>query len=172
MGKADDTLAEYFRVLNDASSGTGVYHDVDHLMKRVFCPDNTSKKIPSVGITDHGPQFIGAPHVKTLFTQLFTTFPNLSLDPEPNAPYLYSPSNYPTLTIAIQTTLRGTHDKEWFPKGDPHYSPPLSDIHPDRLHLMSIPACAVFSFDANAKVTHLAIYLDRYRMMRQLKPAD
>ena len=36
---------------------------------------------------------------------------------------------------------------------------------------MSIPACAVFSFDDDGMLMHMAIYLDRYRMMRQLTPA-
>jgi hypothetical protein len=37
---------------------------------------------------------------------------------------------------------------------------------------MKIPACAVFTFDAGNKITRLAIYLDRYRMMRQLTPGS
>lgn len=164
----DVTLDEFFTILNDSLSAAS-YHNVSQLMSQVFCAENPQKTIPAVGITDHGPQFIGKDSVAELFGQLFKTFPDMELTPVRGAPRLYSQGD--PKTIGIQTTLAGAHQEEWFPRGHKNYSPPLSGIHPDKHHVMKIPACAVFTFDDSGKVTRLAIYLDRYRMMRQLTPA-
>ena len=169
MSTPDATLSDFLNVLNLPSSPS-TYHNVNYLMSDVFCAGDPQNKIPCVGITDHGPQFTGVQQVSTLFSQLFTTFPDMALLPLTGAPRLYSPEDYRPRTIGLQTTLTGTHLDRWFTHGR-HYSPPLSDIHPDGLHLMSIPACAVFSFDDDGMLMHMAIYLDRYRMMRQLTPA-
>jgi hypothetical protein len=37
---------------------------------------------------------------------------------------------------------------------------------------MDLPACVVFTFDAQDKIQQVAIYLDRYRMIHQLVPPD
>jgi hypothetical protein len=164
-----DTLNNFFKVLNDPAFAN--FHNVQHLMGHVFCANDTQRKTPCVGITDHGPQYVGTAQVAELFDQLFTTFPDLALTPVSGAPLLHSPTDYPHKTIGIQTTLTGHHLAEWFPRGHRFFSPPLSDIHPDKVHHMKIPACAVFTFDDGHRICQLAIYLDRYRMMQQLTPA-
>lgn len=169
MGTPDDTLSDFLNVLNDTSSPT--YHDVNYLMSNVFCKDDPQNGTPSVGITDSGPQFIGTLKVSILFSQLFATFPSVALLPLPGAPRLCSPGPYRPRTIGLQLTLTGVQLARWFPHGNPHYSPPLSDIHPDGVHMMNVPACAVFSFDNDGCLMHMAIYLDRFRMMQQLTPA-
>lgn len=171
MSTPDETLTDFLKVLNNVLSPT-IYHNVNYLMDKVFCGDDPQNKIPSVGITDHGPQFIGQQQVSDLFQQLFRSFPDLALTPLPGAPRLYSPGDYLPKTIGIQVTLTGTHLERWFQRPNPHFSPPLSDIHPDKLQFMSVPACAVFSFDDDGCLMHLAIYLDRYRMAQQLTPAS
>lgn len=167
---SDASTAEFFKVLNDAAF-TG-HHDVDYLMSKVFCAEDAQRKVPCVGITDHGPQYVGAADVAELFRQLFTTFPDLTLTPVPGAPGLESPPKYSPKTIGLQTTLTGTHLAPWFPLGHRFFSPPLSNIHPDKVHTMKVPACAVFTVDDRDRVSRLAIYLDRYRMKQQLTPSD
>lgn len=162
----DTTLNEFFKVLNEPDFAH--YHDVKYLTNQLFCADDPPHKAPGVGITDYGPQFVGRSEVAELFSQLFKSFPDLELMKARGAEPLYSKDGK---TIAIQCTLSGAHVEEWFPRGHKYFSPPLSGIHPDRHHVMRIPTCAVFTFDAKHRVCRLAIYLDRYRMMRQLTPA-
>ena len=166
----DAALDDFFKVLNDPESAN--HHDVDYLTSKVFCAEDAQHKRPCVGITDHGPQYVGTGQVAELFRQLFKTFPDMALTVVPGAPRLDSRSKYSPRTTAVQTTLSGTHAAKWFPQGHQFYSPPLSNIHPDKVHAMKIPACAVFSFDDHERISHLAIYLDRYRMMQQLTPHD
>jgi hypothetical protein len=159
----DDTLKTFFEIFNDDASTK--HHDARQLMSAVFCADNARHKLPCVGVTDHGPQYVGAADVAELFQKLFTTFPEITLEPLRHAPYLYSKDKK---TIAVQASLKGRHHADWFPPGHKFYSPPLSNIHPDKVHIMDIPACAVFTFDDSERVARLAIYLDRYRMQQQL----
>jgi hypothetical protein len=161
---------EFLKVLNEI--GGPHHHDVDFLTKDVFCKEDASRKIPSVGITEHGPQYVGTAQVAELFRQLFTTFPDLTLAALPGAPWLESPPKHAPKTVGIQTVLAGTHLAKWFPQGHQFYSPPLSNIHPDKVHHMKIPAFCVFTLDDRGRVSNLAIYLDRYRMMQQLTPSD
>jgi hypothetical protein len=167
-GTNDGTLDNFFGILNNPASPA--YHNATQLMIQVFCPDNPQQGVPCAGITDYGPQYVGAGEVGDLFNQLFTTFPDLALTPVPGSPRLYSPSDYSPKTIGEQVTLTGTQTGKWFARDHKFYSPPLSDIHPDRVHVMRISACGVFSFDSASRVTRMAIYLDRYRMMQQLTP--
>ncbi len=170
----DATLDLFFGILNDPA--LPAYHDVDQLMKQVFCaevanPTPPPDVFPCVGITDHGPQFDGAAEVKDLFERLFGAFPDMAWTPVPGAPRLYSKNDYSPKTIGSQIMVWGTHKGDWFEKGHKHYSPPLSDIHPDKVHLMRVPACAVFAFDAKHRIRQLALYMDRHRMKEQLTPA-
>lgn len=162
----DTTLDDFFKVLNEP--GFANYHDVNYLTNQLFCADDPPRKAPGVGITDYGPQFVGKAEVVVLFGQLFKSFPDLELTEARGAPRLYSKDGN---TIGFQCTLSGAHAEEWFPRGNKYFSPPLSGIHPDKHHVMKVPTCAVFTFDANNRICRLAIYLDRYRMMRQLTPA-
>jgi len=160
------SLDDFLKVINEPTSAN--YHDINYLTNQLFCADDPARKVPGVGITDYGPQFIGKSEVVELFRQLFKSFPDLEMTEARGAPRLFSEDDN---TIGIQTTLSGMHAAEWFPRGHIYFSPPLSGIHPDKHHVMKVPACAVFTFDANNKICRLAIYLDRYRMMRQLTPA-
>lgn len=172
MATPDTTLDDFLEVMND--SGSPHYHDVNWLMGSVFCPDNNAAnpkdRLPTVGITDHGPNFYGQADVTDLWKQVFTTWPDFALTPVAGCPRLYSPdsgSGAPR-KIAIQAWLTGTQQGNWFPAGHAHYSPPLSDIKAKQKKT-NLPACAVFTFDANDRIAHMAIYLDRYRMAQQLK---
>jgi hypothetical protein len=170
-------LDDFFRVL--AEPVPPAVHDAngeaDYLRDHVFCVDSGAgaNQIPWVGITNYGPQFQTAAKVHKLFVQLFTTFPDVALKPVYGAPRLYSPDGYAPFTIGIQTIFEGTQMAPWFPKGDTdgYYSPPLSDITPDRNHVTKLAACAVFSFDGQNRISQLAIYLDRYKLKTQLTPA-
>ncbi len=161
----NDTLNAFFEIINDDTSTK--HHDVRQLTSQVFSAENPRQKIPSVGVTDHGPQYVGTADVAELFQKLFAAFPEMTLEPLRGAPHLYSNDKN---TIAVQTTLKGRHHAEWFPPGHKFYSPPLSTIHPDKVHVMDIPACAVFTFDDKHRISRLSIYLDRYRMQQQLTP--
>ncbi|HEY1943862.1 MAG TPA: hypothetical protein VGH40_17260 [Roseiarcus sp.] len=161
---------EFFEVLSDPKSPH--HHDVDYLIGHVFSAEDGSRKVPSVGITEHGPQYVGKAHVAELFQQLFTTFPDLTLTPLAGAPWLESPGGDSPRTVGVQAVLAGRHHAKWFPQGHQFYSPPLSNIHPDKVHTMKVPAFAVFTLDGEDRISQLALYLDRYRMMQQLTPSD
>jgi hypothetical protein len=163
----DATLDTFFEVLNDTTFAN--YHDVGYLLKNVFCSDNSAgnPQYPWAGIAHHGPQFVGAKNIGILFNELFTSFLDFTSTPLPGAPRLYS---HDGATIGIQTTLTGTQVAPWFGKHEPFQSPPLSNIIPDKYHVMQVPACSVCVFDEDHLITHLSIYTDRYRMMRQLTP--
>ena len=146
-----------------------------------FCADGANpnpppNEFPCLGITDHGPAFLGATHVSNFFLQLFTTFDDmLWISPPPRAP------NAQRLTAAnvvgIQVDVNGTFAKKWFPLGHPHHSLPLSQLEDDdvgearalgqhKKHHAGLPAFAIFSFDGDAKIQQLQIYLDRYALMQ------
>src|ERR1700687_4380838 len=112
MPTADQTTDSFLTFFNG--------HDRDSLMTNVFCPDGVdhNQKIPSVGLTHDGPQFLGADQVKDLFTKLFESFPDISLTPLTHTDYrLYSKTG-PT-RIAFQARIRATHDQPWFAKNHP-----------------------------------------------------
>jgi hypothetical protein len=165
MPKPDQTLDDFLRVVNDPHYGN--YQNVNYLLTNVFCPNDPSHLIPSVGLTDYGPQFVGAPEVGVLFRRLFVTFKDFKLEQLVGPPRYYDDKAKIT-AIVIQARLSGTHTGPWFPKGNPHYSPPLSDIDPPKNKFTDLPACAVFSFDANGLIANIAIYFDRDRMAREL----
>lgn len=172
MATPDRTLDDFLKGLND--SDFPHHHDVDWLMGSVFCPDNKAanqkERLPTVGITDHGPNFYGEADVAGLWKQVFTTWHDFALTPIAGSPRLYSPESQSGAPrkIAIQTWLTGTHHENWFGVGHPHHSPPLSDIEATGKRT-NLPACAVFTFDGSGRIVHMAIYLDRYRMAQQLK---
>jgi hypothetical protein len=77
-------------------------------------------------------------------------------------------------TIAVEVDVTGTQEAEWFQ--DNFKSHPLSQIDEATIasltsnNRMDIPACMVFTFDAQYKIQQLAIYMDRYKMMDDLSP--
>jgi hypothetical protein len=181
----DATVNEFFNV-TDPLQGSGNYMKSSWLMQKVFCPESAGPPlIPSVGITGHGPNFKGATAVKLLFDTFFTSFPDISFAEYPNNNVrLYSKAG-PT-TVGLRAFLNGTFQQSWFQKltgkqdKDSHYSKPLSDIHPgpaggyNAIKGNGIAAAAVFIFnDANnpTLVSHLSIYLDRYRFISDLSLA-
>jgi hypothetical protein len=167
-----DTLNNFLAAL---TNGNANYQSTNYLMQNVFCPESGAgvSEVPSVAITEHGvglgPAFYGARKVRKLFNRLFAAFPDvqmLALDAPPRL-FLSQDGH----SIALQTTLTGTHQDWWFPKADADkfYSKPLSDISPNS-GAISIPACPVFTFNAQYLITNLAIYMDRYHFQAQLSP--
>jgi hypothetical protein len=143
-------------------------------MNDVFCADDPAGDAPWVGITQHGPQFRGQTHVKGLFQQLITTFPDIwwqESTTRPNithVPRLYSNDAFKLATVGVQTTLFGTHKSPWFQ--DIRYSLPLSAIKPSN-RATEAPSFAVFTFGAKdpTRVSQLSFYMDRYSQMRQVQ---
>jgi hypothetical protein len=188
MADNDQTLDEFFAVFASHKSAAEKVAALMHL----FCADHPRAKTPAVGITDHGHNFIGVAEVRLLFHSLFASFPDLEWAPVQlsfpglaagvKAPRLYSRDDYPSQAkpvhvIGIQTNLSGTHTHPWFPDPkDKHHSSPLSDIEPakkelgEKLLQTSTPTDAVFAFDSDHKITHLWMYLDRYRFVHHLHP--
>jgi hypothetical protein len=182
MPTNDQVLTTFLNVLTAPGGGHhNIANDVNTLMNQVFCVDNGAAgkhALPCVAITEHGhlqgPGFFGVADVTRLFTQLFTSFPDVALTPISGL-RLYSPQGYVPNTIAVQADLIGSYQVKWFPKLNPvgtpsHYSPPLSDLNPapnPPYKKVSIPAAAVFEFDNN-RVTQLAIYMDRYHFVPSL----
>jgi hypothetical protein len=74
--------------------------------------------------------------------------------------------------IIVQANIdTGNHAKQWFAFDDKgYYSKPLSDIEPDGKQSAYVPACVVFTFDANYLIFTLAIYMDRWQMAADLWP--
>jgi hypothetical protein len=183
---ANKALDAFFSVFVPTS---GHRLDVDWLLQTVFCdetadPLHPNLKIPQVGITGHGPTFIGKDAVRELFEKLVDSFPeDLSLKEvlDDGDGRLYSADGKRT-QIGVRTMLTGTLKRAWFPwrgKGvkakQSYYSKPLSDIrvYESDYRSMEIPAFAVFTFDAPneaSRVSRWSLYLDRYKMMTDLSP--
>lgn len=164
---ADATVTSVLRILNDRTDPN--YQNANNLVTTYFCPDSPAGNpvIPSVGLTNYGPLFVGQNDVIGLFAQIFRSFPNdFRFAPVTWSPRLYSSSGD---EIAIQVWMSGTQEQPWFPNGNPHFSPPISNIAPAGNKQMNLPACAVLTFGANSQIANLAIYFDRYRMNEQLR---
>lgn len=192
------TLDKFFAVFT--SGGTPAQRAT--ALTNLFCQDGQpdpqgNPTIPAVGITQHGPNFVGRNEVGLLWTQFTTSFQNFLIEPaqlalpglanDVEAPRLYSNDGYPPKVkpipmIGIQTILSGRFVQNWFQppkatdadKKDRH-SLPLSGIRPVSAAgggplSVSIPACLVFAFDGNGAITHLWAYLDRYRLSHFLDP--
>jgi hypothetical protein len=164
MASVDQTLTTFFSVLNPASN-PNVYQNLTTLMQQ-FVP--VTNNLPWIGIAKYGPQFQGSA-VRTLFRQLFISFPDCELAEV--APRFYLPNNSPYgVGIAVQTTLSGSQQSAWFQQHG-YASPPISNIVPDGVHSMSVDACAVFLFDPQSfLIAQFSLYFDRYSMAQQLTP--
>ena len=170
---ANGALDKFFSVFNPGSAG-GTYKNIDILINDVFCADDVANELPWVGIARHGPQFRGVTHVKALFHQLITTFPDIwwqesTTHPKVTpVPRLYSNDTFRPATVGAQTTLWGTHKSPWFQDG--RYSLPLSGIKPSN-KVTEAPSFAVFSFSAKdpSRVSQLSFYMDRYNQMREVQ---
>ena len=180
------TLDNFITFFNSAiTGGNPIAIKVGNLVG-LFSPDSGGPppNHPGVGIAHHGPNFKGRAEIGKLFTQLFTSFPDLTLTELDRGRRLYSLDSYGGLdTIGTQTNLAGTYQSPWFPKTkDPdstsHYSKPLSDIpvvqgaNPNYRALQGngIPAFAMFALDGNSAIYQLQVYLDRYRFRSDLEP--
>lgn len=189
LNNPDDTLDAFFGVFGSGRTDAQKVADLVGL----FCPDDNAQHptIPAIGITHHGPNFVGVARVRKLWTQFFTSFRHFSIDvadltlpgqaQDIPAPRLYSKANYPTQQapipmIGVQTTLRGDFVHKWFQDADA--SQPLSGIDPvpagqDGPLPTIIYACTVFAFDRTShKITHLWAYLDRYKLSHDLRPGQ
>ena len=170
----------HFSVLFNPNSGAGTYKNVDILINNVFCVDDFTQtpQIPWVGIAQHGPQFPNSGAIRTLFTRLVQTFPDIwwgestTAPPQVTAvPRLYSNDGYGTRTVGVQTTLFGHHNAPWFQEeGFRCLCRPI----PVNNRPTNIPASLqFFSFGADVptRVSQLSIYMDlRYRQMADLQP--
>jgi len=157
---SDATLDAFLDILNDQNNPN--YHDVPTLLT-LFCADNAAMGIPSVGLTDDGPTFLLQARINDLFTQLFTSFPQLQFSPIKTR--LYSGSGD---KIAIQARLvTGPHVARWFQHPSGLKSKPISDIPPTG-KASNLPACAVFGFDVSDCITNISIYFDRYKLALDL----
>jgi hypothetical protein len=188
MPSNDETLDIFFDIANGTDlRGTGVgtthYHDSAYLIANVYSSD--SPGYPCVGITDHGPQFIGSAAIQAVTDELFNDFDVFVLLPQVSkvgkmpvvsSQRLYSKNDAKDKMISIQTVMHGTQIKQWFvdDKGvkKKGYSSPISPIQPDGYHVMEIPVSLVFTFDDKYKVRQLSMYFDRYKMQQQLSPAS
>jgi hypothetical protein len=192
------TLDNFFAVFT--SGGTPTQRAT--ALTDLFCQDGQpdaqgNPTIPAVGITQHGPNFVGRNEVGLLWNQFTTSFQNFLIEPaqltlpgianDVDAPRLYSNDGYPPNAnpipiIGVQTILSGSFVRDWFqsPKvadrdKKDRSSRPLSRIRPVPVGhggplSVSIPACLVFAFDGNGDITHLWAYLDRYRLLHYLEP--
>jgi hypothetical protein len=180
----DAVLTTFFNVMKPPAAGG--HHDpvgdTNTLMTQVFCPDNGVGPVfgglPAVAITEHGtqqgPGFFGAQDVSSIFTKLFTSFPDCSIVPLSDL-RLYAPYANPVytpITIGVQVDIKGTFSADWFKTG-PHASNPLSAANtPTKPYkAMSVPAVTVFTFTNKHQVQQLAVYMDRYHFMTQLSLA-
>jgi hypothetical protein len=186
MASNDLTIDAFFKLLGSGTTSAG---DLNTLTSTVFCQvdDAQNPTMPAVGITGHGPNFIGAGNgpplvgVTALFSQLITSFPNIKLTELTKKRRLYSGGSSPVTIIGTQATLTGTYQAGWFAKtSDPdsvsHYSKPLSDIPafaPSIAKSTKVPAFAEFEFGSATPymVSRLLIYLDRYSFVRDLHQA-
>jgi hypothetical protein len=170
-----NALDLFFSVMNPTmpdGSASANYGNINFLMQNVFSQDATASTIPAVGITDYGPQFLGADDVKHLFDKLLhKTFKNTFFI-SPMSTYLIANNQS---MAAAQTLLGGTQTDVWYqhndktpPHNKDHYSPPISTIQPDGTHSTEVPAVAVFTFGANFFVNQLSMYFDRYKMNQDL----
>ena len=176
----NQTVDNFFGVVDSTLGGN--YGDVAYLVNSVFCPDDLPNPTrPSVGITDHGPNFIGKQEIRGLFTQLFTSFPTLRIQQIPNSQGRFFSRDGQTTAIGIRATFSGEYQAPWFKKdkgkGDKksHYSKPLSDIAIHSASLMSttIPMFLVFTFgdpSHTSQISQASMYLDRYRFIADLTP--
>jgi hypothetical protein len=131
----------------------------------LFCADSPSgakPPLPYVGLTTEGPSFTGAKQITNLFQSLFTAFPDLKFVP---LGVLHS-SELPT-KIAVQATMNGTHKGVWSPSTT-RASSPINNV-PATNRPFQVPACAIFSFDGDFKITTLGVYFDRYTIIDDLK---
>lgn len=161
---------------------------------QLFSPDvGNPATSPTVGIGGNtqndphgnalGPVFTGRTAIKALFTELLTSFPNLTFTAYPNpqsAVICVGPTGSNLMMIQAQL-FTDNHVKQWFP---PHagaqrryYSKPLSDIvpAPNQSNQSYVPVCAVFTFDTQNAITtnqypifNLALYLDRWQFAADL----
>ncbi|MBV9460631.1 MAG: hypothetical protein JO141_24410 [Bradyrhizobium sp.] len=181
----DDNLAQFYKTLADFCGGGPSAGEKGIALGAFFCEDAPGPpQIPAIGITNHGPHgpkepyFLGQAQIKDLWRQFYTSFPddfyfqptNIIVPGFPGgtgAPVFSS--NAPVSMRAVQCDLKGTLKADWYQ--DAHVSPPLSHIHPRRggpHHKASIAACAVFAYDNKNLITHLWIYMDRYKLQTDL----
>jgi hypothetical protein len=185
-GNSDSTATNlavdnFFKVVDSALRDAN-YGVVTWLMQNAFSPDNAGNGTPQVGISGHGPNFIGATEVAALFDKFFFSFPDFRIAQGMLAQggptltgRLYARDADAPPTIGLRVTLMGTYSQPWFKKKKgikdkkSHYSKPLSDIPADSSQVTTLEGFAVFSF-ANNLISQLSIYLDRYKLSTDLLP--
>ena len=152
-------------------------------MQNAFSADNVGAGTPNVGISGHGPNFVGAADVAALFDKFFFSFPDFRMTQGVLTPQggttltarLYARDSDAPPTMGTRVTLLGTYSQPWFKKkkkvkdSKTHYSKPLSDIPADGSMTTTLEGFGVFSFDGG-KISQLSVYLDRYKLSNDLLP--
>jgi hypothetical protein len=155
----------------------------------LFSPDLPGPPVtPSVGIGANtqdplGSAFRGNTQITALFTELLSSFPQLTFMPYPTpaSPLFCVAQTDPNTIVVPAQLITGPHMARWFPPDAPpkrrFYSKPLSDLVPataasGNYQTSTVPVCAVFTFDTIAanqfKIFNLALYLDRWKMAQDL----
>jgi hypothetical protein len=165
-----NTITAFLDTINNNANGN--YHNTDYIVNTYFIDDDGAG-YPLVAVTEHGaavgPAFHEKRKIKKFFRRLFNAFPDIAFTPLNVATPLYLISGDGN-TIALQTTVGGTHQDWWFPQSDPDnfHSLPLSQIQP-KSGAIHIATCQVFTFvGAQNKIQQLAFYMDRYKFVTQL----
>src|SRR5271166_5812968 len=94
-----------------------------------------------------GPRHVGVERVSQIFSDLFRAFPDLQLEV---AAEHESPDS-----VIVEYVMQGTHRQQWLgmaPRG----------------RSLSLPVCAVFSFDKRGQLAAQRLYLDRNLAIVQL----
>ncbi|HVO92499.1 MAG TPA: hypothetical protein VMT22_06640, partial [Terriglobales bacterium] len=110
--------------------------------------------------------------IQNLFQTVFGAFNPFKLDPWP--PRTYSTDGQ---SAALRVAVTAKQVGLWFQQPDPAHSLPLSALSPVAQpfggpNQSILPACLFFTFDNNQKINQLAIYMDRYKLMRDLQPTN
>jgi hypothetical protein len=157
------TIAAFFGVVGPP--GSSPQRQNITFLQSLFVPDNPpgNPRYPNIGLTTGGPQYTGQQAIHILFTQLFTSFPDV----------VFAPANALQLTdgntTAIEATLStGIQVAQWF-QGK-LASAPLSPIVPDGKHRSDyLPVCAVFTFEKHSGlIQNLGLYFDRFKLAADL----
>jgi steroid delta-isomerase-like uncharacterized protein len=94
-----------------------------------------------------GPRHVGVERVSQIFSDLFRAFPDLQL--------AVTAEHESPDSVIVEYVMQGTHRQQWLgmaPRG----------------RSLSLPVCAVFSFDKRGQLASQRLYLDRNLAIVQL----
>jgi steroid delta-isomerase-like uncharacterized protein len=115
-------------------------HDLDRVMQTF----GATARFDDISASEH---FIGHDQVRSNYADFFQGFPDLKIETQEE--YVMPES------IILEVVISGTHTGSW------HGIPPTGKQ-------ISFPACAIFSFDTEDKLTGEKVYYDRATILMQL----